>query len=279
MASKEMKYGPTKSSVKRSTNLSWWLVIAGKRWSNVPILKKIIDPFFRRPDNDITSIPINVDVKGPDNVTMPRQIIKRLLADIDEKFLFDECTCRVHNNVDWPPRDIGCMALGPGVRTIHPSHGRMITTEEALRHVDRAADAGLVANVAHSWIDPASFKYNFDDVMFICYCDDKNCLYRTYMKNRGPSLDGAYQRLPGISVSVDKSKCKGCGVCIDQCFLANITLVNGKSEIGPKCAGCGRCVDRCSNKAITMTIKNEDELYSELVQWIRGLSKVPIKHA
>ena len=169
------------------------------------------------------------------------------------------------------------MALGPGTHMIHPSHGRHVSTEEAQKHVDKAADAGLVANVAYVWIDGAMFGYKLPQATFICFCGDQHCLYRTYMKNRGPSLDGAFQRLPGISVSVDKSKCKGCNVCVEQCFLGNISLVKGKSEIGPKCVGCGRCVDRCPNKAITMSIENEDVLYTQLVNWIRDHSQVLIK--
>ena len=258
--------------------LTWPVVIAAKAWSNKPVLKWMIKPFFKRPINDITPIPINVEIKGPDKVVIPRQILKRLVANVDEKFIFDECFCRVHNNVDWPPRDIGCMAFGPGTRKIHPSNGRMVTTEEAQRHIDRAAEAGLVADVAYVWIDEMMFGYKLPQCTFICFCDDKNCIYRTHMKKRGPTLDGAFQRLSGISVSVDKSRCKGCGVCVDQCFLGNISLIKGKSEIGPKCSGCGRCVDRCSNKAITMTIENEEALYENLVKWIRGHSQVPIKH-
>jgi heterodisulfide reductase subunit A-like polyferredoxin len=99
------------------------------------------------------------------------------------------------------------------------------------------------------------------------------------MKSRGPSLEGAYQRLPGMSVSVDQSKCKGCGKCIEQCFLADISLVNEKATIGRSCAGCGRCVERCPNGAVTLAIESEEALYADLVKWIKGVSELPIKNA
>jgi hypothetical protein len=209
---------------------------------------------------------------------MPRRIVKRLLADVDDIFIFDECICRRHNNVTSPPPMIGCMALGPAIRRIHPSHGRMVTTQESFHHMDRAAEAGLIANFAHVWIDPASFQTRFHDLMFICYCDDTNCLYRTDMKNRGASLQGAYQRLPGLAVCVDAGKCEGCGKCVERCFLAEMALVNGKALIGPSCAGCGRCVENCPNGAVALNIKNEDGLYADLVQWIKGVSHLPIKN-
>lgn len=271
--------GPGKAWVRFSVKLFWPVIIAGKRCSNTPVLKWLIRPFFMRPHNEITSIPINVDVQSPESVALPRRLVERLVADVEEKFILDECICRGHNRVDTPPRTIGCMALGPAIRRIHPSHGRMVTTEEAIRHVDRAARAGLVANFAHVWIDPVAFGTRFRDLMFICFCDDKNCIYRTHMKSRGPTLNGAYQKLPGFTISVDKSKCTGCGECIEQCFLANMSLVDEKSYIGESCAGCGRCVDACSNHAVILKIEGEDAMYANLVRWINGVSELPIKKA
>ena len=81
-----------------------------------------------------------------------------------------------------------------------------------------------------------------------------NCMYRTHMKHRGPNLDGAYKRLPGISVTVDAKKCDGCGLCVDACFVAAIAMRDGKAVIGPDCKGCGRCSEICPVGAITVTL-------------------------
>ncbi|MBW6499591.1 MAG: 4Fe-4S binding protein [Bacteroidales bacterium] len=273
----KQKYGPGRNFVIWAVRLGWPFIKFGKILSNVPLIKWLIYPFFMRPYNEISSIPLNIEVPNPESVVLPRRVVQRLLTAVDDIFIFDECICRRHNNVSVPPQTIGCMALGPAGSRIHPSHGKMATIEEAFRHVDRAAEAGLVANFAHVWIDPVAFHTRFHDLMFICYCDDKNCLYRTYMKNRGPSLKGAYQRLPGLLVVVDPDKCEGCGTCKEQCFLADISLVGGKAVIGRSCAGCGRCVEICPNKAIALKIKNEEALFEDLVQWIKGVSHLPIK--
>lgn len=273
------RYGPGRNFVRLAVRLAWPLIRAGKRLSDVPVLKWLIYPFFMRPYNEVSSIPLNIEVQRPENVAMPRRVVKRLLAEVDELFIFDECICRRNNKVSSPPQDIGCMALGPAIRRIHPSHGKMVTQEEAFRHVDRAAEAGLIANVAHVWIDPVAFHTRFHDLMFICYCDDTNCLYRTHMKNRGPSLQGAYQRLPGLSVRVNEDACKGCGTCVEQCFLGEMTLIHEKAVIGEACAGCGRCVERCPEQAVSLHLQNEDALYAELVRWIRGVSDLPVQSA
>lgn len=272
-------HGPGKSFIRAAVRLSWPIIIAGKRLSNAPFFKWLIRPFFMRPYNELTSIPIHVKVDSPDSVVLPRSILERLFTDVDEKFILDECICRTHNRVDTPPRDIGCMALGPAIHRIHPSNGRMVSTEEAIRHMNRAADAGLVANIAHVWIDPIAFGTRFRDLMFICFCDDKNCIYRTYMKNRGPTLDKAYRRLPGMTLSVDADKCQGCGQCAESCFLAEISIVDGKARIGQACAGCARCSEVCPNGAITITFENEETLYKGLLRRIREISELPIRSA
>jgi ferredoxin len=270
-------HGPGKSIVKAAVWLSWPIIVAAKRLSNVPVFKWLISPFFMRPYNEVTSVPINVTLPGPETVALPRRIIERLLADVEEKFIIGECICRSHNKVDNPPQDIGCLVLGPASKRIHPSHGRKVSTEEAINHVRRAAQAGLIANIAHVWIDPMAFGTRFRDLMFICFCDDTNCIYRTYMKDRGPTLDRAYRRLPGIALSVDKEKCKGCGQCADNCFLGAISLDGGNATIGSSCAGCGRCAEICPNGAITLTIEGEEALYSQLIERIREVSELPIR--
>lgn len=272
-------HGPGKAWVRAATDLLWPVIIAGKRWSNVPVLKWLIRPFFMRPYNEITTIPIQTAVETPGSVVLPRRIVERLLEDVEDIFILDECICRAHYRADSPPRSIGCIALGPAIRRIHPSHGRTATASEAKRHVERAAGAGLIANIAHVWIDPAAFGTRFRDLLFICLCDDTHCLYRTHMKHRGPTLAGAFQRLPGLSVSIDRDRCTGCGECVEKCFLGDIRIREGKAEIGSACAGCGRCVEACPGGAVTLALADEEAVYGNLVRWIRGVSELPLRPA
>ncbi len=272
-----LKYGPTKSMVRTSVRIFWPLMIAGKRLSNAPLLKWLIYPFFARPFNELTSVPINVKLDTPKSAALPRRILHRLLADVDEKFILGECICRAHDRVNAPPRDLGCMVLGPASARMHPSHGRFVDTAGAIAHVDRAAREGLVANVAHVWIDPVAFWTRFRDLMFICFCDDASCLYRTHMKHRGPSLERAYRRLPGITLAVDAKKCTGCGTCANACFLAAIEVRDEKATFSESCAGCGRCAEVCPEGAVAMTIENEEMLYQQLLARVREMSDLPLK--
>jgi ferredoxin len=270
-----LKYGPGKKFVRFSVWLSWPIMIAAKKWSSYPILKWIINPFFAYPYNEVTAIPIHQEVPQPDNVVVPRRVVERLLSEVTDIFILDACICRNKMGCENHPTSIGCIALGPAISRMHPSHGHRATQGEAIAHVRKAADAGLVANVAHVWIDPFAFGLTrFHQLMFICFCDDCCCLYRTYLQKRGPNLDRAYKRLPGISVEVDPEKCEGCGVCVDRCFVAAMRLSEGKAVVGESCKACGRCVDNCPHGAVSLVLDNEDALFEQLIGRIKEVADI-----
>jgi ferredoxin len=270
-----LRFGPSKRLVKFMVSLSWPIMIAAKKWSSLPILRWIINPFFRYPHNEVTSIPINVEVRQPESIPIPRRVVERLVTEVDDIFIIDECICRSLLNCGNYPIDIGCIALGSAIRRMHPSHGKRATREEATAHVRRAAEAGLIANIAHVWIDPVAFGLTpFKQLMFICFCDDCCCLYRTHMKKRGPNLDRAYQKLLGISIEVDAERCNGCGICVDSCFVAAMKLQDGVAIPGESCKGCGRCVELCPQGAATLRLEDEETLYKKLRDRIADVSEI-----
>jgi len=273
-----IKYGPNLKLVRLQVRLSWPLIKCGKKLSAVPVLKWIIYPFFKRAYNELTSIPIHVNIEAPDSVVLPMNLVERLVAEIDEIFLMDECHCAGVKNRQSPRLNIGCMAFGPSTARIHPSHGRRVKTEEAVAHVRKAAAEGLVANIAHVWIDALAFQLpKFKRLLFMCFCDDDQCIYRTFMKRRGPSLDQAYQKLPGLSVQVDESKCVACETCLEECFVSAITMQGEVASVGNACTGCGLCVRHCAEGAISMTMENEDAVFKQLLDRVREISDLPLR--
>jgi len=51
---------------------------------------------------------------------------------------------------------------------------------------------------------------------------------------------------------IDKEKCIGCGVCVDQCPAGAIIQEGDKYRIDrEKCTECGSCVDVCPVGAIS----------------------------
>lgn len=251
------------------------LIKWGKKLSGVPVLKWIIAPFFRYPHNEVTAVPVNVEVARPDSAVLPRSLLTRMLAEIDDIFLLQQCICRKLHPVEGYPADVGCMALGPASRMIHPTHGRRVTSEEAAAHVRKASEAGLVATVAHTWIDAVGFGIRpFSELMFICFCDDTSCIFRSHMQKRGPNLNQAYKKLPGVTVEVDTAACDGCGICAQRCFAAEMKIVNGKAVIGEDCKACGRCAEICPKGAIALRFEDEEKLYRTLVERVKAVANV-----
>ena len=56
-----------------------------------------------------------------------------------------------------------------------------------------------------------------------------------------------------MAAVVDKEKCTGCGVCVDECPVEAIKMEDDKAVIdADTCTECGQCVDACPNEAISM---------------------------
>jgi len=270
-----LRYGPGRKMVKTMVWLSWPIIRWGKKLSSYPVLKWIIHPFFAYPYSEVTAVPINVKVDLPDSVPVPVRILERLVGDVEDRFLLDECICRGLLNCENHPKEIGCMALGPAIKRINPSHGRRISAEEAVSHIRKAADSGLIASLAHTWIDPLAFGLrHFNQLMFICFCDDCCCLYRTHMTKRGPNLDRSYRPLPGVSIRIDTGLCSGCGVCVERCFVASMQMEDGIAVVGDDCKSCGRCVELCPENAIELVMEDEETLYRRLRERIAAVADI-----
>lgn len=269
------RYGPTKLMTRIATTLSWPLIKYGKRWSNYPLLKYLINPFFKYPYNEVTSIPIGVELKTPDSVVLPMRILERFIEQASQIFILDECICRTILSCKKHPKNLGCMALGKGTVRMHPSQGRSVGIEEAREHVRRAASEGLIANIAHVWIDVLAFGlWDFRRLMFICFCDDCCCLYRTNMKRPGPNLRRTYQRLPGVSIELNEDLCNGCGVCADGCFMSMIEMRDSRPRILEDCKGCARCVQLCPQKALSLQMDDEDAIFQRLMRRVEDVADI-----
>jgi ferredoxin len=55
-----------------------------------------------------------------------------------------------------------------------------------------------------------------------------------------------------MAVNIDKSKCTGCGDCVDVCPVEALSVQNGKAEVNDECIDCGVCVNTCSSEAISL---------------------------
>lgn len=62
----------------------------------------------------------------------------------------------------------------------------------------------------------------------------------------------------GQTVWVDRSRCTGCGTCVDVCPAGAVALKDGKARIDEAtCVGCEACVGACPEGAIETVVQGE----------------------
>ena len=66
------RYGPSKSFVRAAVSLTWPLMTWARKLSDTPGFRQVINPFFAYPLNEVTTIPINVEIAAPDSVVANR---------------------------------------------------------------------------------------------------------------------------------------------------------------------------------------------------------------
>jgi Pyruvate/2-oxoacid:ferredoxin oxidoreductase delta subunit len=263
--------------IKLNFSLAVPIIKLGKSLAAVPYLRHIPNLFFSTRFNQVTAIPIR-QLEINENVEqtsspLPIKIVEMLVEKASNIMILDECICRSYYKKD--NKNIGCMVLGRAALDIHPSAGRIVDIDEAKAHLKRAADASLVANIAHVWIDPMGFGVtSFSKMLFICFCGEDSCLYTDGLKVRCPNLDKAYKRLEGLSVYVDTAVCSGCGACAEKCFVSAITIHGEKAHIEDFCKGCGRCIACCPENAISLSISDKEMVFEGLLKRVSELADI-----
>jgi len=55
-----------------------------------------------------------------------------------------------------------------------------------------------------------------------------------------------------MPATIDKNKCNGCGLCVDECPTGAIELNDYAYVDEDICTECGTCLEVCPNDAITI---------------------------
>jgi ferredoxin len=229
------------------------------RFTRMPILGPLIesllfdgDRMFHLPRDGV--IQVNESVEGLSEVVLPSQIVEHFVEEARYHWIMDTCICRDASHCQDYPVDLGCLFLGEAVLGINPKLGRLVTREEALAHVRRCHDAGLVHTIGRNKLDTVWLGVGPGDrLMTICNCCPCCCLWRM-LPQLDPEIAAKVTRMPGVTVSVTE-QCAGCGTCTQGvCFVDAIHLNEQRAVITDACRGCGRCVTACPENAIELSI-------------------------
>lgn len=203
------------------------------------------------------SVDVRVDIPAEwANTVLPSEIVEHFIKDSKHHFIMGTCLCREASDCKDYPKDLGCLFLGKGAARIDERFGRRVTVDEALAHVKKCREAGLVHLIGRNKIDAVVFDTGRkEDLMSICSCCPCCCLWKM-LPELSPHISRGITKMPGVSVTVTDS-CTGCGHCVESatCFVGAIHICDGKAAIDHEmCRGCGRCVESCPSSAVSLRI-------------------------
>ena len=242
--------------------------------TRIPILGKLIDFLLFKDDEIIylpkdIVIPINSELNGQEDMVLPTKVLEYFINKANSHWIMNFCICRKSMECKDYPIELGCLFLGEAVKDINPELGRLVSKKEALDHVKKCREAGLVHMIGRNLLDKQWLGVNPGyKLLSICNCDPCCCLWRI-SPILNPKIGRKIQKMAGVSIWVTDT-CIGCGTCLDACFVNAIKLKNNRAEISKECRGCGRCVEICPQGAIELKI--DDKAY--VSQTIEQLEKI-----
>ncbi len=100
------------------------------------------------------------------------------------------------------------------------------------------------------------------------------------LKNLGMGLASRAGKLAihcKTQITIDRDKCTGCGLCLENCPAKAISLIEGKARIDPAiCIRCAKCIAVCSQKApsIPWALVRGKDVQERIVEYCFGINKI-----
>lgn len=230
-----------------------------------------------RNNTSIQRIDVNIPVPISENSTVPSDVLKLMIQKSNYRFILNFCICRTSNNCEKFPHDLGCIFLGKGASRISPSLGKLVSVEEAIKHVEKCGEAGLVHIIGRNKIDSIWLNAgNHEELLTICNCCDCCCLWKM-AKDLPNHIGNSLMPMEGIELVYNQEFCTLCGACAkDKCFVDALSMENGKIKIdNTRCRICGRCVDSCEHNGLSILM--DSDAVSRSLEHVEKLVNVKIK--
>ncbi len=257
--------------IKRGKRLKPFLpLLETFRLGKIPGLRRWI-PWLNPDQNSINYLPVNERIIV-ENSVLPSRVVHDLIDSASVHVLMDKCGCRLLNNCQRYPHDVGCMFMGETALKLPHGVCQPVSKEAAHAHADRAMGLVLLPMIGKLRVD--NFIYMTPDrgkLLSLCFCCECCCILRSYKHVPAPYLDGIIEPIPGMVIEVTDA-CTGCGTCLETCAFNAITIENGRAVHNAQCRGCCRCERVCPFNAVKVTIHNDtyaDEVKNRIRAHVR----------
>lgn len=235
------------------------------KFTKIPLFGKIVENLVFEEEDELIYltknevVQVNEYIESPESITLPSEVVKHFIKKANFIWKMDFCICRKSNECENYPKDLGCLFMGEAAKKISPEYGHPVSEKEALEHLEKCREAGLVHMIGRNKLDMVWLDVEpGGKLLSVCNCCPCCCI-GNLVPDGSARLGEKYQKMPGVEVSVT-DECVGCGTCSDICFVDAIKVEDGKAKIGEECKGCGRCVDICPNDAIKLTVEDSEFL-------------------
>lgn len=240
-----------------------FLNLGGKLDSPVigPMLRKLAE---LEPDAHTQGYTLNLNANLMDaaqGVVLPVDLMKRAIRESEYRVIMKRCLCRVAFSCDHYPKDHGCLFLGKRARgLVEKGIGREAGVEEALAHVDKAAELGLVGQAL--WVEVERLLMGLErdkgTARWLEFCFCCPCCCGVFKLSRAAArgdVKGRFRSV-GWKAVIDQEACVRCMACVRQCPVDAAVLEGERVEIRERdCLGCGICAARCPKKAIALRLQ------------------------
>jgi hypothetical protein len=223
---------------------------AAARATRLPMLGRLVDGWlfdgddliYLPPDQAVRTVSVDEAIGGPGDVVLPSRVVEHVVERARVHWIMDSCICRAAAGCQDYPVELGCLFLGEAALGINPELGRRVTKEEALAHVERCREAGLVHLIGRNKLDAVWLGVGPGRrLLTVCNCCPCCCLWRV-LPHITPRIGDKVARMPGVTVEVT-ARCVGCGTCTEGvCFVDAIGLEDGRAAIELSMEG-GQVVD------------------------------------
>jgi len=206
-------------------------------------------------------MPLDIDITDKsEKVVIPMDMLKESLKHASYIAGMDSCLCRDATDCKDYPKNVACLFLGEGGKTVVKHKlGRQFTYEEACNRIDEAAASGLMAQAV--WIEVEQMLWgirndHMDKFLEVCFCCPCCCIAMRLARNAEPE-DRIRFHPSGWTAVPNQTKCIGCRKCAagpHGCPVEAISFnTDGLVQINQElCVGCGICKTRCPEDVISI---------------------------